>query len=751
MRLTLRTLLAYLDDVLEPADSKELGEKIEKSEFASNLVHRVRASIQRLRLGTPPLEGKGMGGDPNSVSEYLDSTLAAADVPEFEKVCLESDAYLAEVAACHQILTLVLGEPAEVNPATRERLYRMISRTVSGRTEASEMATASNAPHAAPIHSGMAKETVANVMGNEITPPPAGASTAPASPTAPPASPVSPRRKREIPDYLRASSRAKWKPLVMTLALAFLLAGAVFMTMNPHWWPGGKEEAPTVAQQEDETPPNPSPTVKPRTPSTETGKPGTSGDVLPPIDSKKSAGGDGTTPKVSPKEKPTVPPKKTPGEEETKSSKKGTETPPSPVNPNPPIPRKEEGTHTDKPTSPITPIVPPKPDVPKSAKPAVLGTPVGRSIPDNEVLAKFNKDAWYRLGTNATLAVGDRLVALPTFRPNMTLVSGVQLTLDSGTSVRMVDLDKNGAPYIQFDYGRAVVATAGKKGTQIGLVLPGGRGVATFNDTDSVLAIEVQGFLNPGTDPIENRPVIISRLYIANGTIQWHYLHDAPITLKTGQVYIFYDDKLVKKISAAKMPTWIYKSTISDIDRLAKAKVRTRLAEKRPLSLTLAEMADDKKVEVRSLAVRCLAYVGDFEPFVSALNDEGQRSSWKKHFNTLRESITHGQETAVQIQNAFEKHRGAAKGDKLFRMLWGYSPDNLSHGEAARLVGYLEHESLDFRVLAFENLHHITGKTLLYQPHRTAMRKGSVQRWRNQLEKGEIVYRTPPRTTPTKP
>jgi hypothetical protein len=132
VRLTLRTLLAYLDDTLEPSETKMIGQKVAESDAAQELIARIKQVTRRRRLTTPPATGPN-AFEPNTVAEYLDNALSPEQMVEIEKSCLDSDVHLAEIAAVHQILTLVLGQPALVPPTARQRMYALVHGRKSSR------------------------------------------------------------------------------------------------------------------------------------------------------------------------------------------------------------------------------------------------------------------------------------------------------------------------------------------------------------------------------------------------------------------------------------------------------------------------------------------------------------------------------------------------------------------------------------------------------------------------------------------
>ena len=54
MRLTLRTLLAYIDDTLDPAQAREIGQKVAESDVAQELIERIKTVTRRRGLTVPP-------------------------------------------------------------------------------------------------------------------------------------------------------------------------------------------------------------------------------------------------------------------------------------------------------------------------------------------------------------------------------------------------------------------------------------------------------------------------------------------------------------------------------------------------------------------------------------------------------------------------------------------------------------------------------------------------------------------------
>jgi hypothetical protein len=156
MRLTLRTLLAWLDDTLSPGEVREIGKQVSESQYAQDLVERIQRVTRQRRLTVP--SNNAPDADPNLVASYLDNELDQDLVPEYEKLCLTSDVHMAEVASVHQILSLI-GQKAKVPAEAKNRMYHLIR----GRE-----AIAPKRRHAEPSVPGPVSEPI----GPWVTPPP---------------------------------------------------------------------------------------------------------------------------------------------------------------------------------------------------------------------------------------------------------------------------------------------------------------------------------------------------------------------------------------------------------------------------------------------------------------------------------------------------------------------------------------------------------------------------------------------------
>ena len=124
MRLTLRTLLAWLDDTLPATQVREIGKHVAESAYAQELVERIQRVTRQRRLTVPSRTGPD-AIDPNIVASYVDNHLDPEQVAEYEKKCLTSDVNLAEVSSVHQILSL-LGQKVHVPGEAKTRMYQLI-------------------------------------------------------------------------------------------------------------------------------------------------------------------------------------------------------------------------------------------------------------------------------------------------------------------------------------------------------------------------------------------------------------------------------------------------------------------------------------------------------------------------------------------------------------------------------------------------------------------------------------------------
>ncbi len=733
MRLTLRTLLAYLDEILEPKDAEEIGKKLEESEVASSLLHRIRDVMRRLRLKAPELDEQGTALDPNTVSEYLDNTLPDDRLPDFEKVCLESDMHLAEVASCHQILAMVLGEPAEIDPKSREHMYTL--RQVAA--EQSEMETA-----AAEVYDTDDKD----------------------------AKPVRPPRPRpEIPEYLRDKPRKKrWLPLAVVLVLAgcvvavLLAAGGQleFLGIENPFADRKVADAASAEKQEEDS--DESDTLDDKSAAVDATDVTAAPDQKKP-DEKATAPDTKPAPATPPVKTPDQsPPAKVPAEapagatpppapaqksatDDTAMKQPGTQPPP--VQPPADKQSDEKTAAAEEPKTDDAEADKPKPEAP------ILPERVARFMSDNHVLLRLDADKqqWSRVPPEDILTSGQDLLSLPTFRPVMALTADLTtIRLVGGTRIAFQPSVVEGVPGLKIDYGRVIIQPVGEKETRLAMTFGNQsdgqrKGELKFGDGASTLTIEVTHELAAGENPEGQAPGLKVNLGLITGKVQWIEEGAKPVEIADMQQLTLSGAQPAvpeKPVAMESTPDWTSTGSVSLLERNTSAALEEMVGRERPVDLGLKELAEHRKKEVRRLAIGCLGHLGVFDQMVAVLNDPAQWLRRPDYINDLRAALSRGPHVAGDVRKAFERQYGPdAVG--LYRMLWEFTDEQLKNDKAdVMLVESLDNNLLAVRALSFWNLQNITGMGLYYKPDDAPnKRQQAIRHWRGRLKSGDIRHR----------
>ncbi len=772
MRLTLRTMLAYMDDILEPEDSKAIGQKIEESEFATSLLHRTRDVMRRLRLGTPSVTERGAGLDPNTVAEYLDNTLPHERVLDFEKVCLESDVHLSEVASCHQILALVLGEPAEVEMTTRQRMYRL-PELVKTRSRAAADAPDVSAPTSAegsPVIADERRGDSAVELG---------------------------RSKSRVPEWLRAQTprRLRWWPAA-AVSIAVLCLVAVLVVSGQFGqgsylaglfgW--GRTDASTAQTTGSVEPEAPSPAggqigadrqaeAQPSEPKPSAGQPGRSeqtaasdiemgpasgvtdrpqGPIPPDRVGVRREGEAGPLPE-GPASRPQLGAGRVaedqpavvagadqqPGSPKVDSSVDGSLAQPRVADVVIMAPDKQGLERIAAEAGPEGgPESRPGREAPLAAAP-LPPEPVGQLDSPAQVLARFDSDAgrWLRVADQGHLLTETVYLALPTYRPVLQMVDDSRIQLVDATRVEMLPTDPAGVLGLVVDYGRLMIEAAAD-GSRLRLQFGDRAGVIGFGGAGSKVAIEVGRIAGSGTDPETQPAPLTADLYATSGRIVWQEQGCEAVAV-TAPVRLRLNEQPLEAVAVENLPSWVVHDTMSLLDQRAAETVERELEVERAAMLSLRELVDHRRREVRWLALRSLAQLGDFELLVAGLDDPEEKPVWPDYIGELRAAAARSPLAAAQVRSTMEKLHGD-EGASLYEMLWKYDSEALDIQDANQLVRFLDHDTLAFRVLSFWNLKRITGLRLFYEPEQTAaQRRVSVSKWRERLKSLTVIRRGP--------
>lgn len=699
MRLTLRIMLAQINGLLDTSDAADIAKKIEESPFAKGLVQRIHDVSRRIRLAAPPLKERGPNLDPNTVAEYLDHVLADDRVPDFENVCLKSDMHLAEVACCHQILALVLGHPAEVDQQSRRRMYQLPD-VLAAREAAEGKAELPDELAGSPVAGGNTPVAVSD--SSEAVPSTVAASQGPV-----------PKR-----------SLLRW-----AVASAIVVVGLAALAWSTGQFDPDKPLGRLVwAPTDTMAPPAKEPTAD--TPASPTARPD---EVIQPPAS------DSDERIAPPAEEPApMPP--------DKLADNGTPSPPAPLPPKtedvPTANKPAEPAKLSEPTLSDDSKLPPAADAPPPAVPRVESMPpVARMVSDAQVLLRYTPedDGWQRLPSKAVLLAKQVLLALPTYRPEIAMNSGVTARLMGPTRVTLRSPVGEEETGIDVDFGRVLLIPAAKPGTQIVVSFAGGRvaGTLTFIQPESVAAVEVFPVRHAGSDPEQSPASWAVSLYAGSGELTLESPSRPVVRVSAGNKALL--GTAGWTVSAAEMPRWLTSEPLPLLDEQASRLMEQAVTADRPALQSMLELSEHRRREVRWLAARCLVFFGHVDRLCAALNDPEAKNEWADAAGKLTEAVAVDPRIAVAVRNTLQRQYGAVGGVELYRMLWGYTESDFANGEAAKLVAALDSESLAHRVLAFQVLKEMTGLILSYRPDMpTNQRKAAIQRWKEKLDAGEL-------------
>lgn len=657
MRLTLRTLLAYLEDELKPAESKEIGQKIAESPVATSLAQRIREVMRRRRLSAEDLNEGGL--DANLVSEYLDGALTPQQVADVERVCLGSDAHLAEVAACHQILTLVLGEPIEISESSRERMYALADD--------------------------------GTVTKSDIPIPAAATQPAPAS------------ESTSFPPQPRGPSR--WQsalPLLVPVVLLGLWIVLIRIDPSLNFFaaaPDAESQGMQVAAVDDDQVDNSGkiPVVVPR----QGGEPETV--ELAPKPGLSNAG-------IDPEPPPDMP---EPGEETSEDSGTG-----SPLVAEVPAEVVEGNVPDSNPSSKPT-VTPPKPK-PEVAPLKVVGR--YRSTEGVMLSYDDTKHGWYPVPYELSLLENTQLAVPVPFSALIELESGAPIAeLKGGSKTKLIADSPAAELGMELQEGRVVFEAIDNQPAPIGLVTGSLDWRIELNAAGTRVGLELEPLPVYGyqqqlpKDHFRLKAVVFSgAVRIAGESGQVMLMEGQEVLLRDSEKGIAGPSALqpASPVEYDLVPDWLKPNSgpISTIQQMYNDEFSTHFKIDLPASESMDPLMEERRPGIAQYAVICQGLVDNVRNLVQTMRVSELEEARLAAATELRIWLPRHPELRDEYRSRLDLAFPGVDAENLDRLLWGYSTlDARDPLLSQKLVDLLEHDRDILRELAFLEMARLTG------------------------------------------
>ncbi|MBL4884835.1 MAG: hypothetical protein JKY95_09910 [Planctomycetaceae bacterium] len=721
MKLSLRFLLAYLDDILSPADTAEVSKRLKQERPAGQLVKRIGEVVRRRRLSAPDPLDETAGKDANDVAEYLDNVMPAGQINEFEQSCLDSDELLAEAAISHQILTLVLAGDGEIPSSTRQRLDQIANSVVSD-TPVSKAkqapASKSKTLQLEPIPVDQLENPAIDFPETELS----ASANIPA--------------KLELPQH-----HSNWKQSAAFVAVGLLFAAWVYsIATDPSFRNGTPEDAlqnqladndqndqVIEESQEAESPPQIS-----KPPANETiqktatatthvtaNNPGISIDPKPPFLPTLTL--DDTKKKFQP---PVVQP--------TESSR-----PTSPADAKTLVMiNKDEKS------------IPPTFTKPDQAKPAPIKPPEKVSFTPS-IIYNSQKQALIRQAVGQTTAIlvptmsdieaGDQLFCTHYSEAKFTIGGGLaDLQLLENTAITVLGADEHSFIGFDVNQGRLIFSyqsdLAQEVPKRIRLVIQDLTWYFELPKTAGSIVIEVAPQHCTHYETLPAQGLIVASAWATGSPVrlllpqgEWEELKQGkrllplPAPIEQAQTDQPDQSPLVKESTPVLLPipAWTSQTTLTLSNSQARdhREFINKISDSANLWLDLEGIVNDPHPRIAELAAQSLALGNRTDSLVYALVHSPHEESRTAAISGLRYWLPQTPGNREILRTLLNRTVNESTAFIVYNLLWGYDEKDAVDSELSRqLVTWLRHDQVAVRELSIYWISHLTGQKLRYRP-----------------------------------